>query len=129
MLTDATGAPFDVTNATLAFTLLDMNGTPVFPLAASISKTDAPNGAISVDIPAFPASPAARIIWPSLRVARVPFASAPSAGLILFKFINQLDGTMLVDQFGWDQPLAIAFALLFPLVVLDVGLIEPQINT
>jgi hypothetical protein len=50
-LYDATGKLFDITNATLAWGLLDPNAVPV-PLAASISKTDAVNGGIQINIDA-----------------------------------------------------------------------------
>lgn len=52
LLTDANGQPFDVTNCTLAFALLDPDGAPVSPLNATISKTDPTNGVISIEIPA-----------------------------------------------------------------------------
>jgi hypothetical protein len=48
-LYDATGKLFDITNATLAWGLLDPNAMPV-PLAASITKTDAVNGAIQINV-------------------------------------------------------------------------------
>jgi hypothetical protein len=52
-LYDASGALLDVTNATLAFTLLDMNGEPVDGINAnaSVSKTNATQGAIQIEIP------------------------------------------------------------------------------
>ena len=51
-LLDANGQPFDVTNCTLAFALLDPDGAPVAPLNATISKTDPTNGVIRIEIPA-----------------------------------------------------------------------------
>jgi hypothetical protein len=51
-LYDAAGNLLDLTNATLAWGLLDPDGNPVAPLSATISKTDPANGAISIEVPA-----------------------------------------------------------------------------
>lgn len=48
-LLDATGAPFDVTNAQLAWVLLNADSY-VVPMTASITKTDPVNGAISIEV-------------------------------------------------------------------------------
>jgi hypothetical protein len=50
-LCDAAGNLLDVTNATLAWGLLDPDGNPVTP-DATITKTDAVNGVIQVEVPA-----------------------------------------------------------------------------
>ena len=48
-LCDAAGAPFDVTNAQLAWVLLNADSR-VVPVTASITKTDPVNGAISIEV-------------------------------------------------------------------------------
>jgi hypothetical protein len=48
-LCDATGAPFDVTNAQLAWVLLNADSF-VVPVTASITKTDPVNGAITIEV-------------------------------------------------------------------------------
>jgi hypothetical protein len=48
-LCNAAGAPFDVTNAQLAWVLLNADSYLV-PMTASITKTDPVNGAISIDV-------------------------------------------------------------------------------
>jgi hypothetical protein len=48
-LLNATGAPFDVTNAQLAWVLLNA-ASYVIPMTASITKTDPVNGAISIEV-------------------------------------------------------------------------------
>ena len=48
-LCDAAGVPFDVTNAQLAWVLLNADSF-VIPLSASISKSDPVNGAISIEV-------------------------------------------------------------------------------
>jgi hypothetical protein len=57
VLLDATGQPLDITNAQLAWGLLDPNGNPVTPLSVSITKTDAVNGKIQIEIPPMPMPP------------------------------------------------------------------------
>jgi hypothetical protein len=48
-LLNAKGAPFDVTNAQLAWVLLNADSY-VVPMTASITKTDPVNGAISIEV-------------------------------------------------------------------------------
>ena len=48
-LCNAAGAPFDVTNAQLAWVLLNAD-SHVVPMTASITKTDPVNGAISIEV-------------------------------------------------------------------------------
>ena len=48
-LCNAAGAPFDVTNAQLAWVLLNADSF-VVPVTASITKTDPVNGAISIEV-------------------------------------------------------------------------------
>ena len=48
-LCNAAGAPFDVTNAQLAWVLLNADSY-VLPMTASITKTDPVNGAISIEV-------------------------------------------------------------------------------
>jgi hypothetical protein len=48
-LCDPTGAPFDVTNAQLAWVLLNANSF-VVPMTASITKTDPIKGTISIEV-------------------------------------------------------------------------------
>ena len=48
-LCDATGVPFDVTNAQLAWVLLNADSF-VVPMSASITKNDPVNGAISIEV-------------------------------------------------------------------------------
>ena len=48
-LCNAAGAPFDVTNAQLAWVLLNADSY-VVPMTASITKTDPVNGAISIEV-------------------------------------------------------------------------------
>src|SRR6516165_294333 len=48
-LCNAAGAPYDVTNAQLAWVLLNADSFAV-PMTASITKTDPINGAISIEV-------------------------------------------------------------------------------
>jgi hypothetical protein len=48
-LCNAAGAPFDVTNAQLAWVLLNADSY-VVPMTASITKTDPVNGTISIEV-------------------------------------------------------------------------------
>jgi hypothetical protein len=48
-LCNAAGAPFDVTDAQLAWVLLNADSY-VVPMTASITKTDPVNGAISIEV-------------------------------------------------------------------------------
>ncbi len=52
-LYDASGKLLDVTNCTLSWVLLDMDGAPVLPTDQNItiSKTDAINGGILISVP------------------------------------------------------------------------------
>ena len=49
-LCNAAREPFDVTNAQLAWVLLNADSSWVVPMTASITKTDPVNGAISIEV-------------------------------------------------------------------------------